>query len=130
MSKGVFRERLKASNLWERIGGEKYKSLSVDTVVTNLLITTRNRPLGPSPKSRGPSPRYQAPLEPVKEEDFSTISIPPPALTTSSSVRPFQRRPGSTSSSTTEQISISIASGTTQGGKYGSLDSKDEPPAK
>lgn len=39
----MFRERLKTGNLWERVGGEKYKSMSVDAVVTSLLTQTRGR---------------------------------------------------------------------------------------
>lgn len=34
---GIFRERLKSSKIWSKIGAEAYENLSVDEVVTKLL---------------------------------------------------------------------------------------------
>lgn len=36
-AKGIFRERLKSSKIWSKIGAEAYENLSVDEVVTKLL---------------------------------------------------------------------------------------------
>jgi len=58
-AKGVFRERLRASKLWEKVGGEAYESLSVDEVVTQLVAELGMPPFPPgaghwgSPKMGG-----------------------------------------------------------------------------
>ena len=36
-SKGVFRDRLKASKLWSKVGGDEYEQMSVDEVATKLF---------------------------------------------------------------------------------------------
>ncbi|KAM3577388.1 hypothetical protein VYU27_000817 [Nannochloropsis oceanica] len=68
-AKGVFRDRLRASKLWEKIGGEAYESLSVDEVVTRLVSDLGMPPL-PAGGAHWGSPKIEGSDLPVAGEQL------------------------------------------------------------